>query len=654
MILNSLKVKNFRQYKDEVKIDFTKDPEKNFTILQGTNGAGKTTLLNAITWCLYGEELHNVTDDPIYNEIVENETERGGDFKVKVEVEAFDKENDLITFKRELQFFKEQNGKIFDSIFDKNEFSIYKNNDPIAHPTLYVDSNMPKDIEEYFFFDGEKLEDYFRENTGTVIKKSVFKITQLKLLQRLINHLDERRRYFGKKVRDISPNTGAIEQQIILKEDSIATNEDLLKKAIKQRKIAEKKIKKYNNELKRVDSTDIKNLQIERERLTSELQEADNDIDELENEKADFLLEMTPIILAYPTLKKTLNEADKLKEKGFIPAKYKKKFLEDLIKEGKCICGINLSENEDCKKHLNDLWEKTSVLTNIGDEIGTEHASIENLLSKLNNFREKQKRIGKSIRRLKKERDDKSKRIKEIGLLIKDSEIEKVNYFQEMLEENERLQKSKMREEVNLESEIKSAKKVVEKLKTERDKEMQKNAELEKMKDILHFCEHSLSASKQLKDELIEDIRIRIEQTTKEQFLKLNWKKSFIDVIIDDYYDVTVVRKSGRISDANGLSAGEKLALALSFMAALNEISGFDLPIIIDTPMGRLDKEIKLNIAKVLPKYLENKQITLLVTGEEYSPEFRHKLSDRVGKEYTIEVTQTKYGNKSEVVLHES
>nr|WP_319373674.1 AAA family ATPase [uncultured Methanobacterium sp.] len=654
MILTSLKVKNFRQYKDEVRIDFTKDPEKNFTILQGTNGAGKTTLLNAITWCLYGEELHNVTDDPIYNEIVENETERGGNFKVKVEVEALNKENDVISFKRELQFFKEQNGKIFDSIYDGNEFSIYKNNDPVSHPTLYVDSNMPKDIEEYFFFDGEKLEDYFRENTGTVIKKSVFKITQLKLLQRLINHLDERRRYFGKKVRDISPNTGAIEQQIILKEDSIATNDDLLKKAIKQRKIAEKKIKKYTNELKRVDSTDIKNLQIERERLKFEVQEADNDIDELEKEKADFLLEMAPIILAFPTLKKTLQKADKLVEKGFIPAQYKKKFLEDLIDEGKCICGTDLSENEECKKHLEDLWEKTSVLTNIGDEIGTEQASIENLLSKLNNFREKQKRIGKNLRRLKKERDDKSKRIKEISLLIKDSEIEKVNYFEEMLEENERLEKSKIREELNLESEIKSAKRIVEKLKAERDKEMQKNAELEKMKDILHFCEKSLSASKTLKDELIEDIRIRIEQTTKDQFLKLNWKESFTDVKIDDDYDVTVIRMSGRISDANGLSAGEKLALALSFMAALNEISGFDLPIIIDTPMGRLDKEIKLNIAKVLPKYLENKQITLLVTGEEYSPEFRHKLSDRVGKEYTIEVTQTKYGNKSEVVLHES
>ena len=46
------------------------------------------------------------------------------------------------------------------------------------------------------------------------------------------------------------------------------------------------------------------------------------------------------------------------------------------------------------------------------------------------------------------------------AVLIKDSEIEKVNYFEEMLEENERLEKSKIREELNLESEIKSAKRM--------------------------------------------------------------------------------------------------------------------------------------------------------------------------------------------------
>lgn len=651
-------MENFRQYYGQNNISFAKDPEKNFTVIQGTNGAGKTTILNAITWCLYGFELHNVTDDPIYNEVVENETSQSGKFRVKVEIDILNKNNELTTFKREKNFHKNTKGKVIPAIFEDDEFSIFdeesRNNKRVEFPALYVDTNMPEDIEEYFFFDGEKLEDYFRENTGKVIKKSVFKITQLKLLKRLIDHLDERRRHYAKKVRDISPETGALEQEIIDKEDSLKENSSLLEKAVKQRKIAETKIKKYENELKRSGSSDIQSLQIEREKLEREVSELDTKIDSAKNDKIDFILEMTPTILAYPALKNTLKEAATLKEKGFIPAKYKKKFLEDLLEDGVCICGMKLSENDKCKKTLEELWEKTSNLTDIGDEIGTEHASIESLLEKLNNFRDKQTKLGKEIRWLEKEREKKSKRLKEISIRLTGSEIEKIKDFEEMLQENKRLQLSKIREEAELGAQIKSTNVIIEKLKKKRDKEMQKNAELENLKDVVLFCETSLDVSKELKKELIEDIRVRIEKTTKEQFLKLNWKESFVDVLIDDDYDVTVVRKSGRVSDANGLSAGEKLVLALSFMAALNQISGFDLPIIIDTPMGRLDKEIKLNIAQVLPKYLEDKQITLLVTGEEYSSEFRDKLHHRVSKEYIINVVQTENGNKSEVVLHGS
>lgn len=656
MIIDELRMENFRQYYGQNKLAFAKDPEKNFTIIQGTNGAGKTTILNAITWCLYGVELHNVTDDPIYNEVVENETQSDGKFRVKVEIDMLNQDNELTTYKREKQFYKNNKGKILSPIFEDDEFSIIdeksKDNKPVEFPALYVDTNMPEDIEEYFFFDGEKLEDYFRENTGKVIKKSVFKITQLKLLERLIDHLNERRRHYAKKVKEISPNTGAIEQEIIDKEDSLNENTSLLEKAIKQRKIAEKKIRKYEHELRRSGSSDIQSLQMEREELEKEISDDDHQIDSVKKDKADFILEMAPIILAYPALEKTMNEASKLKEKGFIPVKYKKKFLKDLLDEGVCICGTTITENEECKKHLEELWERTSTLTDISDEIGREHASIEEVLTKLDNFRDTQTKLGKEIRRLEKARKKKSQRLKEISLKVKDSEIEKIRDFEELLEENKLIQIAKIREETGLESQIKSTKSTLEKLKKQRDAEMQKNVELENLKDVVLFCETSLTESKKLKKELIEDIRARIEETTKEQFLKLNWKESFVDVLIDDDYDVTVVRKSGRISDANGLSAGEKLVLALSFMAALNQISGFDLPIIIDTPMGRLDKEIKLNIAQVLPNYLKDKQITLLVTGEEYSSEFRDKLNDRVSKEYAINVTQTENGNMSEVVLH--
>ena len=47
MLLKSITLKNFRQFKD-ITLDFSTDNEKNVTIVIGDNGSGKTTLLNII------------------------------------------------------------------------------------------------------------------------------------------------------------------------------------------------------------------------------------------------------------------------------------------------------------------------------------------------------------------------------------------------------------------------------------------------------------------------------------------------------------------------------------------------------------------------------------------------------------------------------
>lgn len=654
MILNSMKINNFRQYMGFNQIDFTTSNDKNFTIIKGTNGSGKTTILNAITWCIYGAELHNDTDDPIYNEIVENEIEKGGKFEVEVELEILNDDNESITFHRVQQFYKNDKGKIFESVFDGNDFQVIvesdRDNKIIENPDLFIDQYMPIDIEEYFFFDGEKLEDYFKENTGKVIKKSVFKITQLKLFKRLIDHLDERRRHFKDKITAISPKTGEIEQEILNIEDIITRNKELLKDITKQRDIAAKSIKNIDKELRKIDSPNIKKLPQEREKLTSEMKELDRKIDDSIKDKTDYLLEKTPIILANSVLIETQKIAENLTDKGFIPAKYKKNFLKDLMEEGKCICGTDLKTNETCKEHIKKLYEQTTYLTDISEEISTEYVRITDLLSEIEEFREKQTEKGKNIKFFEKEREKKSKRITEIGVILKDSQIENVNKLENLLEENINIQKAKIHEEERLKLQIESSKKKLIKLRAKRDKEMLKNNEMEELRHVIKFSQDALEAARKMKLNLVEEIREQIEEETKEQFIKLMWKGSFIDVNINNDYEVSITRRSGRITNANGLSAGEKLALALSFMAALNKISGFNLPIIIDTPMGRLDREIKLNIAEFLPKYLEDKQITLLVTGEEYSSEFREMLVNRVGKEYLINLSQTKHGNKSKVV----
>lgn len=54
MIIKSITLNNFRQFKGKQKLAFSSDSSKNVTVLLGDNTFGKTTILQAFNWCLYG------------------------------------------------------------------------------------------------------------------------------------------------------------------------------------------------------------------------------------------------------------------------------------------------------------------------------------------------------------------------------------------------------------------------------------------------------------------------------------------------------------------------------------------------------------------------------------------------------------------------
>ena len=58
MILDSMKLVNYRQYRNQEICFSSGDDSRHITVIEGPNGSGKTNLLNAITWCLYDEERH--------------------------------------------------------------------------------------------------------------------------------------------------------------------------------------------------------------------------------------------------------------------------------------------------------------------------------------------------------------------------------------------------------------------------------------------------------------------------------------------------------------------------------------------------------------------------------------------------------------------
>jgi DNA sulfur modification protein DndD len=185
--------------------------------------------------------------------------------------------------------------------------------------------------------------------------------------------------------------------------------------------------------------------------------------------------------------------------------------------------------------------------------------------------------------------------------------------------------------------------------KKELTREIRKEEKQDALVEKMDFCQSGIDCAEEIKNRIMKEVKVEIEQRASEQFLALIWKKdTFKGVVIDEEYNVKVPHVSGR--EALGtLSAGERQVCALSFMAALNSVSGFVVPIIIDTPLARISSKPRVNIATYLPTYLEGTQVTLLVTEEEYTPEVREALDKRVGKSYKIEVEEKERGNLAEV-----
>ena len=151
---------------------------------------------------------------------------------------------------------------------------------------------------------------------------------------------------------------------------------------------------------------------------------------------------------------------------------------------------------------------------------------------------------------------------------------------------------------------------------------------------------------------LKETMRLNVQNLTKEKFIKISWKEDeFVDILIDEDYEVFIKNRLNHLERPGDLSDGEKLCLGLCFMSALHNISGFDLPIIMDTPLGNLDVDMRHNIAEFLPQFVGDKQTVLLVTGTEYTDDFRDTIHNSVGKEYVIEWNNSDEGKESKVVL---
>lgn len=122
-----------------------------------------------------------------------------------------------------------------------------------------------------------------------------------------------------------------------------------------------------------------------------------------------------------------------------------------------------------------------------------------------------------------------------------------------------------------------------------------------------------------------------LQEKTYEMYKLLSSKSGLIkDITIDDKtYEIRILDRNGQEIKKSGLSAGEKEVFALALLWGLAQTSELKLPIIIDTPLSRLDSTHRDNIIR---NYFPNagEQVIILSTDTEIDNNYYRSLQSHL------------------------
>ena len=165
MLLKSLLIKDFRQFKGRQQISFSTDNDRNVTIIMGDNGTGKTSLAQVFTWCLYGET--SFEDKILLCKATSASMLTNTEETVRAEL-TLEHNGTEYTIISEQKYRKDSSGTIRAS--GQRSFDIaFKKPDGTRDYVKQLDTEirmkeiLPKELSKYFFFDGERIGNMSKE-----------------------------------------------------------------------------------------------------------------------------------------------------------------------------------------------------------------------------------------------------------------------------------------------------------------------------------------------------------------------------------------------------------------------------------------------------------------------------------------------------------
>ena len=636
---HKIDLKNFRPYIDD-HVEFSQDEKKLITIVEGKNSTGKTTLVHAINWCLYGKE--DITDQnegkPRCNKPAMYSLKIDDSFDTEVIVTFADEDGPkyIITRRITASRWSDDNSEKNDPIaggivpnginfFPSLQFSERKKDgswdtvDSDAVFTSRIEKLMPQSISEFIIFNGEELDNFFKIDSTTKIKKGIEKVSGLPVLESAINHCESMEKaYYRKKAKASGTSADIKHTEIVAMKAALQKKKKTLEileknygEILENEKILEVEREKYPEKA-------LEELERHLEDEKRHKKEYDDFLQQIAGQKREYLAGKFSYVLCHDLIKNAQKILVESELKGETPPAVQDYYVHSLIEKKKCMCGNDLSKDKEGLKKLTVLEDELS-----GSQIADIASEGKNTLHALLNgesfedISEKLKKLSKDENRYKsaygESRDAVDGLIKQLEGFDKAAIRKNISALAKL-----RVTKGQLDRDIPYQTSTNTAEEIKIKDKELELDELEGETKANKKWRLLHQLANMAKTDLlTIKYELIHDIRENVRKTCEEIFIKIIARGSEIKKLsITDKYQMRVLDQyEGNIIGT--LSAGQYLFLSLAYIAAVREITDTNYPMIIDSPFGKIDGEQRVMIAETLPVYLPQTQMTLFVTNTE-------------------------------------
>ncbi len=634
-------LKNYRQYEGENIIDLRTTAEKNINIIEGQNGAGKSNILNAITLCFYDEEIHQETTGEeletlsYVSESVVEALSTGESARGYVEVHLGEENPDYI-FRREFETFKvpnSHNDQTYDLELSRrvgNQYEI------VTDPQTTLNQLLPSEVRDYFIFDGEALTEFFEGGYKDRVRNGIIDVSHIGVLNSGIYHVEKVREEIQRKAKNVEGEAAKIQERIEKLENDLSDLESKKATLETEKTEVENEIARLEKKLRGASDQGVQDLIQQRDDLREDINDLNSRVETIRQDILDELRQAGPAVYAMDALDFTVEQLKTLESRGQLPPKIQDWFIDELVDQGECICGADITEGGETHEHLKEL---KNTMSNVSTDNVEGKTEIPHIIQDGNQGAETIREYRRRLHELKQKIESKDNKLSEVKNKLKGTDIpddvdvgELTSQLETLEEDKEDLIQKIARQDVKIDdknNDISSA-------ESQLDEELRKedrHSDIVAQKD---FATQAVDDMKNIKETILSQIRNETEENLNSYFNDLIWKEDKYTISLDEDYGVEVKGPDSPDNRIGSLSAGEKQVLALSFMAALSDISGFTAPIIIDTPLGRISGNPKSLIAQNLPNYLDDTQMTFLMTDEEYTDDVQGLMKHRVANEYQL------------------